>query len=909
MGSNSKVTATTSVELATVEMYRALVRSFPGGAVFVFDSDLRYLLADGAGLSDVGLSKEGLEGKTIWDALPQETVEFIEPMYRDALAGVSHEFEAPFGGRIYTVHSLPLQDEAGHILAGLVVTQDITDRKQAEEANIKSQRLLSEAERLANLGAWEWNIVSDTWTLSEQWQRIHGCYQDHLTTDQLMPLAHPEDAPAVESAFRAALEGDGVYQIRHRIIRQDDGHVRVVYAYGEIVRDGDGRPVVMYGAAQDITEQSQSEDALRESQHQYEGLVNTLDGIVWEGDAQTFEFSFVSQQAERMLGYPVERWTSEPTFWVDHMHPDDREWAPNFCVLATAEKRAHDFEYRMIAADGRVVWLRDIVTVVLENGEPCRLRGLMIDINDRKAAEMALMERETQYRSVFESATDGLFINDLEGDGRLIDFNPAAARMHGYTREEFAHLQPQDFIHPDSQDVFAEYIRTVRNGEDFRGRSMDVCKDGSLIHVEVYGTGFTHQGRPHSLAVVRDITELVEAYQQLEQRVEERTRELHTLLEVSSTVASTLDLEPLLGLILDQLQVSVGYDGAAIHTLHDGTLTPRAYRGPLSHEQAMDGFSTSGLSPIDQEAFRRRAPIIIDDIRADTPLAHDFRRLTGERAETSLGYVRSWMAVPLLFKEQPIGILALDHKRAHYYTSQHADLAMTIANQAAVALENARLFAESRKLAVLDERHRLARDLHDSVTQLLYSLTLFAEAARRAIAGQDLQSGEAYLLRLGETARQSLKEMRLLVFQLGSPALEAQTLKAALESRLDAVEKRAGVDVSLQLEDESGLSVKEREEIYWIANEALNNALKHARADRVVIELCLEDGQHQLSISDNGPGFVVGEIEPGGLGLTNMRERAERIAGQLDIESSPGSGTVVRLRFASGSTSEGDQNG
>ena len=133
---------------------------------------------------------------------------------------------------------------------------------------------------------------------------------------------------------------------------------------------------------------------LQASQQNYQALVNSIDGIVWELDVATFRFLFVSQQAERLLGYPVERWLNEPTFWQDHLHPDDREWAIAFCAQATAEKRDHEFEYRMLAADGRTVWLRDIVTVVVENDQPVRLRGVMVDITSQKEMQAAMLQSE-----------------------------------------------------------------------------------------------------------------------------------------------------------------------------------------------------------------------------------------------------------------------------------------------------------------------------------------------------------------------------------------------------------------------------------------------------------------------------------------------------------------------------------
>lgn len=128
------------------------------------------------------------------------------------------------------------------------------------------------------------------------------------------------------------------------------------------------------------------------AQQRFRDLVNSIEGIVWEADARTFEFTFVSRQAERVLGYPVDHWLKEPGFWKDHIHADDRQWAVKSRVSAAEQRRDHDFEYRMIAADGRVVWLRDLVTVLVEGAEAVKLRGVMLDITDRRRAEQELEE-------------------------------------------------------------------------------------------------------------------------------------------------------------------------------------------------------------------------------------------------------------------------------------------------------------------------------------------------------------------------------------------------------------------------------------------------------------------------------------------------------------------------------------
>jgi PAS domain S-box-containing protein len=172
------------------------------------------------------------------------------------------------------------------------------------------------------------------------------------------------------------------------------------------------------------------EERVRERSVRFRDLVNSVEGIVWEADATTFQFSFVSDQAERILGYPVERWLSEPTFWKDHLHPDDRDWAVRFCAQATAENRGHDFEYRMIAADGRVVWLRDLVTVVVEGGRATQLRGVMVDITDRKHAEAALLERA----GLLDLTHDTVFVRDMADV--VTYWNRAAEEFYGWTAKE-----------------------------------------------------------------------------------------------------------------------------------------------------------------------------------------------------------------------------------------------------------------------------------------------------------------------------------------------------------------------------------------------------------------------------------------------------------------------------------------
>ncbi len=203
--------------------------------------------------------------------------------------------------------------------------------------------------------------------------------------------------------------------------------------------------------------------------------------------------------------------------------------------------------------------------------------------------------------------------------------------------------------------------------------------------------------------------------------------------------------------------------------------------------------------------------------------------------------------------------------------------------------------AAQRGLAVLEERNRLARELHDSVTQSLYSLTLFAETGRRLAGSGDLEGAKDYLGQLGETSQQALKEMRLLVYQLRPVALEQEGLAGALRQRLDAVERRAGVKVRLVF-DEAEVPPVVEQELYRIAQEALNNALKHAAASTVTVGIAGGDGLAELTVEDDGKGFEIDAVgDSAGMGLTNMRERVEYLGGSLSILSSPGKGTKVSV--------------
>jgi PAS domain S-box-containing protein len=527
---------------------------------------------------------------------------------------------------------------------------------------------------------------------------------------------------------------------------------------------------------------------------------------------------------------------------------------------------------------------------------------------------------EEEYRNIFETASDGMLITDLE-TGIVLAANPAAAEMYGYNREEFIGLLPAAFIHPDSQNVFRNYLQAFRSGVVLDSRVLHVRRDGSTFHAELRGTAFTYQGRPCLLGVVRDISRRTQADQRLHQRMETRTHEQATLLEISHTLASTLELQP--GLILDQLRGIIEYTHAGLFGLTDSTLTALAVRGPQQLEQAapfqvrLEGPETLAT------LFNGHRPIRIADVCSADPAAEFLRSLLIGDAAVFLEGVRAWMWVPLAVKGRIIGGLGIAHARRNYFTAHHAALALSMVDQVAITMVNAELYEHARVLAALQERQRLAQNLHDAVNQSLFSAGLIAEVLPR-LWDRDPVEARVSLEDLRRLTRGALAEMRELLAELRPSVLTDSSLGDLLRQVANAFTGRTNIPVSVNVADEHVLPAEIQVALYRICQEALNNIAKHAGASQVEIDLQYDSGTAndtgmeqassfvaysgvpqeivvnsvEMHIRDNGHGFNPDEPTTAGhYGLGMMRERAETVGAQLTVSSRPGNGTEVTLHW------------
>jgi ligand-binding sensor domain-containing protein/signal transduction histidine kinase len=391
---------------------------------------------------------------------------------------------------------------------------------------------------------------------------------------------------------------------------------------------------------------------------------------------------------------------------------------------------------------------------------------------------------------------------------------------------------------------------------------------------------------------------------ELERRVEQRTYELAALNTIAAVVSRSLDLTEILNDALDKTIEVTRMDVGLAFRLEDAessasgrsSLSLLAYRG-VSDEFVHLVRSLPIYTTMIGTTVHMGRPIVWQN--ADYPNVQV--REANEREGIQLG-----ISIPLLVKGKLVGVVCLGAREMRTIVPEELSLLAAIGQQIGLAVENARLYAQAEQSATMTERNRLARELHDSVTQSLYSVTLYAEAAAERLSLGKTETAIEHLHDLRDTVQEALREMRLLIFQLRPPVLDRGGLVAALQMRLDAVEARSGVQAELQVDGSEALPRTVQVELYNIAQEALNNVIKHALAHRVQVRLQFGDALTRLEVCDDGVGFepAIARLR-GGFGISGMEERAQGIGGTLLIESTPGQGTRVAVQVPSDPTFPG----
>jgi len=421
-------------------------------------------------------------------------------------------------------------------------------------------------------------------------------------------------------------------------------------------------------------------------------------------------------------------------------------------------------------------------------------------------------------------------------------------------------------------------------------------KEGTVFPVEV-GLGHLQvEGVSFMMASVLDITPRKQTEAFLEARVRERTLELERrrqaadgLREILALINSNATLDDILTQILAQVISLLNADAGAVYQLSSAEGLLRLRQSLNLNLPRLTDFGATvpfGADTPIAQAARKRQPISASLINDGT------NAIFSDEA----CFFEAILSAPLVVKDEVYGTLVLYYEHRHIFSEEALSLMSTYCNQAALAVENARLYAQIEREAVTAERNRIAHDLHDSVTQTLFSASMIADILPR-LWKRNQPEAERRLQEIRELTRGALAEMRTLLLELRPTALSNVPLSELLQQLADAVVGRARLPIQVEIQGAAELGIDVRIAFYRIAQEALNNVAKHAEATNATILLVTHPGQAELLIRDDGCGFAIDQISGKCLGLAIMRERADEIGAQLTIRTHPGQGTIIHVSW------------
>jgi PAS domain S-box-containing protein len=634
--------------------------------------------------------------------------------------------------------------------------------------------------------------------------------------------------------------------------------------------------------------------------HQFGDLVQGLDAIVWEMDVPTFRFTFVSDRAEHLLGYPVERWLAEPGFWQDVLlHPDDREWALEFCQCATRDSRDHEFEYRVVAADGRIVWLRDLVRVVPDaDGRAGRLRGVMIDVSERKKVEEELRQtnerlelrveertaelkkRTDELEAIFQALPDLYF--RLAADGTVLDHR-AGEGDRGY-------LPPERFVGRGLTEMLSELV-PPETAARVREALAEVKRTGRMVHLEyplaVDGLSREYEARLIPLddgsliAVVRDITER----KQFETALQEREEHFRKLIETSHDLIQTLDGS---GRIV--------YTGPSVERLLG--YTPEEITGNGAPEY---------IHPDDQ-------PLVGAKIAA--AMSNPGQLMQAEyRVLHRDGRWRWFEALARTLSPDT----AADGLVANARDVTERRIAEENLARAKEEAERAREAAERANRAKSEFLSRMSHELRTPMNSILG----FAQILERAPLAPELNRSVGHILRAGRHLLQLINEvLEIARIEAGRHALSLEPVRvsAVLQEAISLVRPLAA-QYRVELEEPTGTCdafvQADRQRLTQVLLNLFGNAIKYNRPGGRVRVSCEASGAEEparlvVRVHDTGPGIAndridqlftpfarLGaeqtDVEGTGLGLALSQRLTDAMGGTLSLESTGSGGSVFRI--------------
>jgi signal transduction histidine kinase len=390
-------------------------------------------------------------------------------------------------------------------------------------------------------------------------------------------------------------------------------------------------------------------------------------------------------------------------------------------------------------------------------------------------------------------------------------------------------------------------------------------------------------------------------------KLQSRTQELSSLQDLSIGLAQQGDINQLVNEALGALEQTIDYSSASVWARAGmQPQQPVVLMGYRSQEAEIAGLALDDLTGL---RLSRSNLQRYEQIEADgQPIVENQPRqgllswlweMVTDDARTSALYrnTRAWMAVPLQVRERVLGVLRVDHSQPGSFDPERVRLLSAVASQTALAMRHAHLLAQERDVAVMAERNRIARELHDAVSQTLFAANLLAGTLARDEGVDENTRVKAQTLE--KLNRSALAEMRMLMFELRPDALASARLTELLQQAVEALAGRSDIQTSVQLESTEGPPPAQRIQIYRIAQEALSNIARHSGARHVHVGWTVpQSGHGKLRIADDGRGFDPATGKPGHFGLDNMRERACELGAQFMLSSAPGGGTEINLELS-----------
>lgn len=814
------------------------------------------------------------------DELPDLASSFFDRVHPDDLAHVRAEtrnhFERrePFDVQCRVRHkdgsyrwiqsrAQALWDEEGRPYRMVGATTDITGRKQTEEALQLAKYTVDHAtEAIYWVGSdAELLDVNDAATVMLGYSREEFL---GMTVHDLNPSFPAETWPAYWQETRQ--KGSVSFETSHRT---KDGRLIPIEVNANFMYYN-GRECHC-AFVRDVTERKRAEGALRASEERFHLAIEATNEGLWDWNVRT-DAVYFSPQWIRLLGYRPEEVTGGTVFFFEILHPED---APRMREVLHAHLDGRtptkELEVRLRHQSGEYRWYLDRGKVVARDpsGQPLRMVGTITDITERKQAERERAEALSTLQTIMETVPDVIFVLDLEG--RLSKWNLRLETVTGYTHDELLGKSALEMVPRTEADATSAAIRQAFEAGYAELEGHLLTKDGRAILYHWNGTPFTDlHGRVVGITGVgRDVTDRKQT-EALLRSSEERFR-----LVAQATNDILWDWDLLTGdhWWSPNACDKFGYD-------------PRT-------EPSVDAWSNR-LHPEDKE---RVLDLVSQAIQTDVRTF--FAEYRFQLADGTYGY---FLDRAYIVRNEAGGAMRMIG----------AMIDVTAPRRAYASLEEAyrRFQAMSQELHTVEsnERRRLSRELHDEFGQLLTSLKFDLASVKRVAARSSVAGGRSpeRLARALETTDLLFARLRQIVRVLRPPVLEQLGLKAGLEALIADVQARTGLCCSLVFEQahRRGERLPTLETAFYrIVQELLTNVIRHAHAATVSILVQRNRREWRLTVTDDGVGFDVGALSPlGGFGLRGIRERAEILAGQVEISSGVDTGTMVQVRIPVGST-------